>query len=48
MLNHSTRNIWGRGASKPTSASRTASVSKTAKVVNNAPRDDDRQTPKQR
>lgn len=48
MLNHSTRNIWGRGTPKPTTASRIDNVSKTAKVVNNAPRDDDRQTPKQR
>ena len=48
MLNHSTRNIWGRGTSKPTTESRTASVSKTAKAVNNETRHDDWKTPKQR
>lgn len=48
MLNHSTRNIWGRGAAKPTTASRTASVSKTARVVDNETRHDDRKTSKQR
>lgn len=48
LLNHSTRNIWGRGTSKPTTASRTASTVKTAKVVNNETRNDGRQTPKQR
>lgn len=48
MLNHSTRNIWGRGVAKTSPESRTANTVKTARVVNNETRDDDRKTSKQR